>query len=103
MKRYCRYKGVMCEFATEYGYCQLTSCVQYRIFVQNMSDANRQTILNLPSAQPEQKRGHWIYKKDEFDGLLAECSVCHVEGMLYGNFCPNCGAKMDEEESELAW
>lgn len=29
----------------------------HRIFVQNMSDIDRQTILNLPSAQPEQK---WI-------------------------------------------
>ena len=26
---------------------------QHRIFVQNMSDIDRQTILNLPSAQPE--------------------------------------------------
>lgn len=27
--------------------------IQHRIFVQNMSDIDRQTILNLPSAQPE--------------------------------------------------
>ena len=50
--------------------------------------------------QPERERGHWIYKKDEFDGLLAECSVCHVEGMLYGNFCPHCGARMDEKDGD---
>lgn len=43
------------------------------------------------------RRGKWIYHRDEFDGDTAECSVCHVEGMLYGNYCPNCGAKMDEE------
>ena len=30
---------------------------QHRIFVQNMSDIDRQTILALPSAQPEQR---WI-------------------------------------------
>ena len=28
MKRYCRYKGIMCEFATEFGYCQITACVK---------------------------------------------------------------------------
>ena len=28
--------------------------ILHRIFVQNMSDIDRQTILNLPSAQPEQ-------------------------------------------------
>ena len=27
--------------------------IQHRIFVQNMSDIDRQTILNLPSAQPD--------------------------------------------------
>ena len=31
--------------------------IEHRIFVQNMSDIDRQTILNLPSAQPEQR---WI-------------------------------------------
>ena len=27
--------------------------IEHRIFVQNMNDIDRQTILNLPSAQPE--------------------------------------------------
>ena len=31
--------------------------IGHRIFVQNMNDIDRQTILNLPSAQPEQR---WI-------------------------------------------
>lgn len=31
--------------------------IEHRIFVQNMNDIDRQTILNLPSAQPEPK---WI-------------------------------------------
>ena len=37
--------------------------IGHRIFVQNMSDIDRQTILNLPSAQPEITRckdcEHW--------------------------------------------
>ena len=30
--------------------------IQHRIFVQNMSDIDRQTILNLPSAQPDTEK-----------------------------------------------
>lgn len=29
MTGYCRYKGIACEFATEYGYCELTGCVKW--------------------------------------------------------------------------
>ena len=38
--------------------------------------------------------GQWIMHDDEF-GLTCECSVCHIETMGDGNYCPNCGAKMD--------
>lgn len=27
VKRYCRYTGKMCEFATEFGYCKIAVCV----------------------------------------------------------------------------
>ena len=40
------------------------------------------------------KHGRWIMHDDEF-GLTCECSVCHIETMGDGNYCPNCGAKMD--------
>lgn len=30
--------------------------IMHRVFVQNMSDIDRQTIKNLPSAQPEQTK-----------------------------------------------
>ena len=47
------------------------------------------------------RHGHWI---NHFDDLFPaestqECSVCHAEQMatmLDDNYCPNCGAKMDE-------
>ena len=34
--------------------------IEHRIFVQNMNDIDRQTILNLPSVEPERKKGEWI-------------------------------------------
>ena len=55
----------------------------------------------LPSAQPEPvRRGRWV----EGSGMFM-CSVCHDvwstenEEMIKGfNYCPWCGAKMEEEE-----
>ena len=60
-------------------------------------------IEDLPSAQPERKRGKWKpYRCDMY-----ECSEC---GYIYteltdrhrcgANYCPNCGADMREDEQE---
>lgn len=57
----------------------------------------------LPSAQPERKTGHWI--KTARWGRVYYCDQCRnyldFDGVNVGrgstNFCPNCGAKMDEE------
>ena len=51
----------------------------------------------------EVKHGHWIYHNDDLFPAESkqECSVCHEkEDQRYitnENYCPNCGAKMDEE------
>ena len=53
-------------------------------------------IKKLPSAQPERIRGRWI-EKPHVHGV-AYCSLCDYELHTNDtNFCPNCGAKMDEE------
>ena len=53
---------------------------------------------SLPSAQPERKKGHWqIYIISMLDGEGCKCSECGHEGVPYWDFCPNCGARMDEE------
>lgn len=54
----------------------------------------------------EVKHGHWIEQKNSVD-LRISCSVC---GYCYTeadtsseerfNFCPSCGAKMDEDAEE---
>ena len=58
----------------------------------------RQNIMDIPAADvaPVQ-HGRWIMHDDEF-GLTCECSACHIETMGDGNYCPNCGAKMELEE-----
>ena len=71
-------------------------------------------IKELPSAQPERKRGRWIYGEDNpgtgRDGWF--CSECeHFEMWDYSvdmksaelnlpNYCPNCGADMRGEQDE---
>ena len=50
------------------------------------------------------KRGEWIYKpKDAIEMMftLPKCSVCGHESSDANNFCPNCGAKMEETEDEV--
>lgn len=54
-----------------------------------------QIIHELPSAQPERIRGRWIEKLHVHG--VAYCSLCDYELHTNDtNFCPNCGAKMDE-------
>ena len=62
-------------------------------------------ILELPKADVEPVRhGKWIkvdeqpYFRKHFH--LMCCSVCHRKGYKSWNYCPNCGAKMDEKEQE---
>lgn len=48
-----------------------------------------------------QKRGHWeanfrygMYPNEKF----FICSECHEQSMEYSDYCPNCGANMQEEK-----
>ena len=62
-----------------------------------------ETLELLPPAQPEQKIGKWIPYDEQY-----ECSECGVLWEFYegspetnnANYCPNCGAKMEEKQYE---
>ena len=64
-------------------------------------------IKQLPSAQPERKKGHWIDREhcqvDEDGYDIGICSVCGEEitiDPLNDNFCPNCGADLKTKETD---
>ena len=64
----------------------------------------RKDLRELPPAQPERIKGHWI--PSDTDGFV--CSVCRngyrnqptLMGKPMFEFCPVCGAKMDGEVTE---
>ena len=57
-------------------------------------------IKQLPSTQPERKRGHWIEVDDSYNRISGRCSVCGWESHMYEDdvvgmdFCPHCGADL---------
>lgn len=56
-----------------------------------------ETLDELPIADVQEVRyGRW--ELDEYGGW--HCSVCHEIAIVSGgeNYCPNCGARMDEVE-----
>ena len=66
------------------------------------------TICNLdmiPTVEVEPVRhGHWIMEFENDDGRDLMCSECRMKFYVGkgrdGNYCPNCGTKMDERKEE---
>ena len=59
----------------------------------------KQYIKVLPTAEPT-KHGRWIDCGTAIDGdTEVKCSECGEVLYWLANYCPNCGAKMDEVEN----
>ena len=60
-----------------------------------------ETLMGLPSVQPEPKTGVWIPdgQKQKHGYEWMHCSVCGFSDIdnpaTHTNFCPNCGARME--------
>ena len=64
-----------------------------------LGDAVRR-IDNLPSAEPERKKGKWEWASlSSYNEQLQfpSCSVCNGIFTSRFNYCPNCGAEMERE------
>ena len=58
-------------------------------------------IVALDAIDPEslRPRAHWIRKRSKFPGgelTVVECSLCECQQWNETNFCPICGAKMED-------
>lgn len=53
-------------------------------------------LKRLPSAQPEQKKGQWIYDPELYPHGHGryDCDQCGESVQNRTNFCPYCGARM---------
>lgn len=65
------------------------------------SDAyDKAMIIDLVDEQPTvdaERHGRWIdHKYKEYPIGRYECSVCGAKHDMEWDYCPNCGAKMDE-------
>ena len=59
----------------------------------------KRTVEQFNDAVPV-RHGHWIFNpKDAIEMMftLPKCSECGAESADGGNYCPNCGARMDKE------
>ena len=67
-------------------------------------DAMQESINTIEALTPvtsAEKTGHWIMTGDYYTGAYGsidyvKCSCCGEDSLEEGNFCPNCGAKMQE-------
>ena len=66
------------------------------------TDWNLWEPAELPSAQPERKKGKWLYIEDDVFAGFHVCSECGERALVDGlgkecttNFCPNCGVEME--------
>lgn len=62
-------------------------------------------VMYTPAIQAEPvKHGHWIVRYKTKDGRSIRCSECQMSYWVGygrdGNYCPECGAKMDGEIEE---
>ena len=72
----------------------------YDVATRNQWRYDVECIKEVPSAKPEHKTGKWIKANDGIDGHV-ECTECFKTydwdtQAQYYDFCPSCGAKMNE-------
>lgn len=74
------------------------------IKLSSQADMARKELKALPSVTPQPKIGRWkrisIDKYVQHAMAYYKCSVCDNDIIGTHNYCPSCGAKMQEVEEE---
>ena len=66
--------------------------------VVNYINSAHDKIVNLPRVKQEPKTGHWIvHPKGIYAHLVCDKCLSSAPYDCKTNYCPNCGAKMEEE------
>lgn len=86
----------------------MTSGVTHQCIWNECVDVIAETIQELPPVTlQEPKAGHWIEHPHEagscWEYSKYECSECNRWSNDDSDFCPNCGAKMGENEEWEEW
>ena len=69
----------------------------------SLKTSMRPAFVDVLLQAEEVRHGHWIFEpKDAIEMMftLPKCSECGHESADALNYCPNCGAKMDEVEND---
>lgn len=68
-----------------------------------------QALNEMPSIQPKQKTGRWIYTNTIGGMRYYGCTICTNQEkdciadeneIQWYNYCPNCGAKMESDKND---
>lgn len=95
MTKYIELEALKNRFAKRLVWLKKDIHDEYSLGLHDGCEYDIKLIDEIPAADVAPVvHGRWIMHDDEF-GLTCECSVCHIETMGDGNYCPNCGAKMD--------
>ena len=95
MTKYIELEALKNRFAKRLVWLKKDIHDEYSLGLYDGCEYDTKLIDEIPAADVAPVvHGRWIMHDDEC-GLTCECSAGHIETMGDGNYCPNCGAKMD--------
>ena len=88
-----------CRNKTEYGYCKTTVCINPKFDrTRTFTWYDPIEIAPIIEAEPR-KHGRWIDRGKDMC-IRWKCSECGRKDTHIYNYCPDCGARMDEVADE---
>lgn len=73
---------------------------EYNIFSDDEEEATRYHALSWAIQALNERTGRWIYVEEEYCWCCSSCKtmMAEFESKPVWNYCPNCGARMEEQE-----